>query len=520
MYIYPNTDLKILRNVNLNNDYDHTIYFSGKTAQTEYFLSKAKYTLTNQQYQRKERGWIQVNINQNDLWDCTYIMYRNTSYNTKWFYAFILSVDYVNDSVSRINFEIDVIQTWHFDYTLDKCYVEREHTISDNLFENTVQENIDIGLSYYKSLSSARQLFDNSRLLIMVATDKDNNAYSPRLEKNVFTGLRYRTFDLKDNTGLTLAIQFITDMIGAGLEDNIVNIMQYPRFIGQLESDVNGFAYEDYQFVGNFTSIDGYTPQNKKLFCYPYNYLLVTDNEGQDKEYKWEMWGASHQGKFTLEGCGYGRPVVRIVPRYYKTSNYTHAYSDALVYDNFPICPWVGDSYQVWLAQNKNQFMANAATQIFNSAVTGAYGAATANPLTTLRGVGNLLTSISGSLGQIQDAKYKSQKTHGEPTTSLLAIQNETAGFELKQMAIPFEYAMIIDEYFSRFGYACCRVKIPNRNARQNWTYTKTIGCEINGNVPSDDINKIKNVYDHGITFWNNGDNIGEYNGFYNPVYT
>ena len=42
MYIYPNTTLKILHNVPLNNDYDHTIFFDGKIAQTEYFLSKAK----------------------------------------------------------------------------------------------------------------------------------------------------------------------------------------------------------------------------------------------------------------------------------------------------------------------------------------------------------------------------------------------------------------------------------------------------------------------------------------------
>ena len=124
MYIYPNTTLHILRNVNLNSDYDHTIYFDGRVAQTEYFLARTKYTLSNQSYQRRERGWIQVNINQNSLWDCTYLMFQNTSYASKWFYAFILSVDYVNDNVSKINFEIDVLQTWYFDYTLDKCFVE------------------------------------------------------------------------------------------------------------------------------------------------------------------------------------------------------------------------------------------------------------------------------------------------------------------------------------------------------------------------------------------------------------
>ena len=108
----------------------------------------------------------------------------------------------------------------------------------------------------------------------------------------------------------------------------------------------------------------------------------------------------------------------------------------------------------------------------------------------------------------------------GQIPTGILNIQDGSSGFDFKQMTIPYEYARIVDEYFSRFGYACGRVKVPNINARQNWTYTKTIGCEINGNVPSDDLAKIKEIYDHGITFWNNGNNIGNYGDFTNPVYS
>ena len=151
MYIYPNSDLYILHNISLNNDYDHTIYFSSVQDQTNFFLDPnnhfIKMHLTNQSYIRKERGWMQVNFNQNDLYDCTYLMFKNTHYLGKWFYAFILSVEYVNDNTSKINFEIDVMQTWFFDYTLDECFVEREHSISDSLFETTVEEDLYLSLS-------------------------------------------------------------------------------------------------------------------------------------------------------------------------------------------------------------------------------------------------------------------------------------------------------------------------------------------------------------------------------------
>ena len=524
MYIYPNTNLRILTNVNLNNDYDHTIYFDGKVAQTEYFLAKTKFNLTNQSYQRKERGWIQVDINQNSLWDCTYLMYQNTAYHNKWFYAFILSVEYVNDTVSKINFEIDVMQTWYFDYILDKCFVEREHSTSDILFNNTVPEKLDIGLDYYECESATRELFTPDRLLIITASDKDNVAYSPRMEAKVFTGLKYKTYDLSlpDEPGLAsaqAAIDYLTDMINAGLEDNIVMILQYPHFIGRLEMDNVGCAQYNYNFTPNFTTVNGYTPKNNKLFCYPYNYMVVTDKEGNEKEFKWEMWGNNRQGYFNIEGCGYGKPIVRISPLYYRTSSFVANYDESMTYDNFPVCAWVGDSFQVWLAQNKYRLVGNTIAGGVSGTMSAGLGIATGNPYLITGGISTLIHGVSNVLGSIGDAKHMPQKAHGNPATALLNIQNNTCGFDFKQMAIPYEYARIIDEYFSRFGYMCGRIKIPNQKARQKWTYTKTIGCEMNGNVPSDDLVKIKEVYDKGVTFWDiRYANIGEYGDFTNPT--
>ena len=321
MYIYPNTTLKILNNVNLNKDYDHTIFFSGKVAQTEFFLSKAKYTLSNLSYQRKERGWIQVDLNQNNLWDCTYIMYQNTAYNNKWFYAFILSVEYVNDNVSKINFEIDAMQTWFFDYTLDKCFVEREHTETDNLFGNTVPESLDIGLDYYSCERAQRELFDSTRVMVISTTNENGVPSLPVTHGGVFGGIMYTTYDLTDTGGDLVDLRrFLRDIVKNGYQDNVVILYQYPDFIDDIT--YHGYNHYDYSFTPNFTSLAQYTPKNKKLFCYPYNYMMVTDKEGNSKEYKWEMWGNGHAGEFIIEGTAIGKPVVRLSPLFYRTSSY------------------------------------------------------------------------------------------------------------------------------------------------------------------------------------------------------
>lgn len=145
MYIEPSTNIRILKSVPLDNTYKHTLYFANVSTQTNFFLDKTKHNLTQQTYQRKEAGVARVGINAESLYDCNYMMFQNTHFGTKWFYAFITGVEYINNVVSEITFEIDVMQTWYFDYKLQHCYVEREHTLTDNIGDNLVTEPVDLG---------------------------------------------------------------------------------------------------------------------------------------------------------------------------------------------------------------------------------------------------------------------------------------------------------------------------------------------------------------------------------------
>ena len=81
------------------------------------------------------------------------------------------------------------------------------------------------------------------------------------------------------------------------------------------------------------------------------------------------------------------------------------------------------------------------------------------------------------------------------------------------------EYIKIVDEYFSMFGYKICRLKIPNIKAaakselRPQWNYIKTTTCIIdNLNAPADVDEQLQSIYNSGITFWMNPNNVGKYN--------
>lgn len=593
-YVYPNGNLIILKDVYLTNDYENTIYFVSKAKQEEFFNNplRVKYTLTNQQYQRKERGWLKVNLNQNQLLDCSYMMFKNNNYtlspteqlgtSSRWYYCFITDVEYINENNSLIKFEIDVMQTYFFDYVLEASFVEREHTTTDNLFEHIVSEDIDIGEDLNVQLYRRFDL-NPCCVAVIYTTDVSENAggnividgpASPRKIGDYYSGLGLTCFDLSSDNqyyGLDGFGDFLDKYVRGGYEDAIVNIYQYPQFMGltfgvSVQPPYSTVSWDLTDVFDVFVNVDGYVPKNKKLFNYPYNFIKMTNNKGSDTVLKFEQWDTTSDiGKFEIAGVPFGEPTAMCYPLYYREM--PKDYENGLVYKGFNQCGWTGDAYQVWLAQNRENidlaFKLGAGALLVGGALFtgGALAAGGALPMLTLPaaapvliGAGNLLGPAAGNVmnmtpvgGGSMDigsrmiqggtasiaatalnairTKNKLEATprpaHGHITNDVLNMQMGLCGFTCYHMTIRKEYAKIVDEYFSRYGYACHEVKVPNRNARQNWTYTKTIGCEIACSLPSSISSQIKSIYDKGITFWNNGMEIGNYMHyeFENPVY-
>ena len=83
--------------------------------------------------------------------------------------------------------------------------------------------------------------------------------------------------------------------------------------------------------------------------------------------------------------------------------------------------------------------------------------------------------------------------------------------FTFIPMSIKPQIAACIDEFFSQFGYKCNRVKVPNITGRRNWNYVKTVGCYIDADIPQEDLQEIKSMFDKGITFWHNPATFADY---------
>lgn len=499
MYIEPNTVIRLLKNCPLDTTYEHTIYFESESAQISYFQSLTKYTLTNQSYQRVQRGKMRVAYKAEDLYDCNYLMFQNSSFGNKWFYAFIKSVEYVNNATSEIEFEIDVMQTWFFNYDLEMCFVEREHSATDNIGENLVPENLETG-EYVSDDFDASGVLGHKSIVVASTFDGEYNNISGAYYCGLFSGLYYNVFP-NTTDGAIACANFIS---GAGRKtDGIVSVFLMPTSMvgGILDSA------KTYEIVKtkNLTSIGNYTNiKNKKLLTYPYNFLYVTNLQGNHAVYPYEYF-SGNECTFTISGDMSCNPQVIIAPKNYK--GVAVNYDEKMVLSGFPQLSFNTDSFKAWLAQNGASLGVNAfSTAIQTAGIATTVGASVAAATPIGAGI-----AIAGVVAPVIQHSFMPRQAHGGAGAQTLAAMG-LLDFAFMHKHITPEFARIIDDYFTKHGYATHRVKIPNRNVRPYWTYTKTIGCEITGSIPCDDARKICDIYDRGITFWKSGANIGNYN--------
>ena len=92
MAITPSSDLKLLK-CPIEIDNKNQLTFASKTAQYNYFNGLTKLEAENYTYLR-QNNVIRYNAHIDTLLEYNYVMYRNTNYSNKWFYAYITHMEY------------------------------------------------------------------------------------------------------------------------------------------------------------------------------------------------------------------------------------------------------------------------------------------------------------------------------------------------------------------------------------------------------------------------------------------
>lgn len=485
--ITPICNIAILRGIPLDNSYTDTLSFASAASQATWFASKAKFNWQNLTPIRMQNR-IRIPVKADDVYDCNYLMFQNTNFGQKWFYAFITEIRYVNPSVCEVGFELDVMQTWYFDYTLKACHVLREHVNSDDVGEHVLPEPVSLG-DYVLEQGQKDGGLTDLRAVIQYAKDGD---IGDGMTGGLFSGLTYMSTPLTASGGGAM-LDLLQSLMGSNRQDSVVATFVMPDAFYTTESDP---IKKNITVPRKNSSLGDYTPRNNKLLTYPYNMLMADNLSGTQHMYRYE-WFSNLTSCIFEESCGMGvNPQVLLAPRSY--NGQTINYSEAISLTGWPQFAYVIDTYRAWASKNENTFAYN----LLNTGLSMAGQAASGNIVgAAMEGLG--LYASQKDLANAADTANAAQANN-----TLAAIGEKT--FYFFQRHIQEGFARAIDDFFDRYGYAVDCVKVPNRTGRPSWNYIQTANCSATGSVPFGDMAKIKSIYNAGITFWHSKD-VGDY---------
>lgn len=372
MYISPNTEILILQGVPLSKTYEHTVRYNDANAQYNGFYAYKKYTLNNYSYQRTGLGTIRVNLPFASLYNCNYMMFKNNSYENKWFYAFITGCGYVSNEVTEVYYEIDVMQTFCYDYTFRQCFIERAHEETDIIYDNTQPEGLELGPDYRINSNHSANLVsssqNNKKFLIIATTNQSGVKPSGSVVGNTVYVLSRILC-----TGVNDVIKTVQAFIDNGIAQNIIGVYTLP--------DISDPSVT----FTRYNKIDGYTPKNMKLYSYPFSFIEMNNRTGDSLELKYECFykrtSLEHISSLT-EALKFQcftnysiLPDAKLIPCNYLKGNTDGQYVADLTYGYmigyslFPQGAISDDSFKVWLAQNQNSYIAslNAIGQTYDT---------------------------------------------------------------------------------------------------------------------------------------------------------
>lgn len=519
MIITPQSDFKLLK-CPLELSQDNQLNFANKNTQRDWFNTLASRTFDNFTYIRKDNV-VRVPALVDDLWNYNYCMYRNEGFGDKWFYAFVTRIEYVNPNCTNVYIKTDPWQTWQFDLTWEQCFVEREHTVHDYTGLHTVPENLETGpmVQCANSVSIARP---RATRIVFQVSEVIDSLNGPDNRKNggvyagIFSGLTM--FWVANEVDARRVIQ----LYQSGKEEALVAIFYAIEGITpgtETSTTTNGATVHWITDTGTSMSVDQktvnhpsylggqtgphYVPKNNKLFCWPYNYVRVTNNTGQDADFRYEdfVGNPSFRVKGSLcQGCS-----LYLQPLNYLGSESGSGVRDwGLVGGKLPILGWATDYYTNWETQNAVNLPLQAVSggvSAIGSFLSGNIGGA----------ISSLGETIANNVSQVYEAKLHPDQARGNANCGDINYSDGFTCFEAVPMSIKYEYAEIIDKYFTMFGYKVNNVKTPQYTSRPNHNYLKTNGCSFKADCPQDDAAEIKAMFDRGVCIWHNPKTFGDY---------
>lgn len=534
----PTTELRLYSGVPWDNSYAHVRLYQSQSDLLKH-LDNWRVTPSGGQGSLSQLSPIRVGdldvkvpYNEMVMLDVNYLAFCNHGYSNEWVFCFVTSIEWRSAHTTTVHFELDIFQNNFYKCSFSQCFVERSHVpkSQDTIGANLIPESFETGENYVADWTI--KAYPPSNICMYVSKETQNDNVEGALVNNV-----YRAAKLIHNKNPRNINTKIDEMTGAGLSDAILNLFMSPDLC--IDAEENPGKNEENVII-DFSSVEwfeGYKPKNNKLYTYPYIYLTVDNNEGQATTYRFEYSdNDSHDLQFSIIGCLCTSPAILLLPWKYNGAELN--YMEILTMANFPQCAFQSDTYRAWFAQNQNSIIAaqNAVYDSYQVSEQGIYtsmlgnlGSAVTqvmagNRLAAGPGVAALVSGqqqlnaldvsavnqLRSQMAQRKDKRILPPTIHSKVMNTNINAAYNMNKFDFYCMSIRSQYARMIDDYWSAYGYPIYRIQMPNVRSRQSWNYIKTSNCTLHGNVDLAQLAALRSIFNSGVTLWHT-DDVGNY---------
>ncbi len=572
------TSVTFYREVPFDNSYNHTLG-AASVADKKTFFDTYSHTdfsdlMTIKVDSTTSKGTIKLNVREDYAHTYNYAYISDSK--TGNYFAFILGCRYINDgkvesgvqySLYEFDIEVDVMTSFLTnDNQLFACPIDRHHASETNGFNRLrIAESVALGEYTYNEIENAPALvgtdyndIDTHNYMILIAyLGNIEGTSTTRTEvhyiQGVPQGMHFEAvnYSLDSNYARTWLEDYLNDVDDVSQVLGIY-VVPYAAFTAQAQAlrvfevtddminrslkywcvsrfSPSGIPGDTSYKLGDYSKLDGFTPHNKKLTYYPYNYGRLMNDMGNYTDIHFENWDNLTLNSVNYKAIGVettaAPPVTfRAGPinyNGYRGFEYTEEgrnYYNRVDPDykvelsNFPLGSWTCDAYQMYVAQNgkvfQNKMEYTAGKALFGAALGASSGNWAGAGDSLMSGVGSLIEQYQNWNNSLQQAKDAPDSFSGSSNISNLDFAYYRKQFRFAHISIRESFAKQIDKYFSRYGYSQAGyVGKPVTNSRPKFTYIKTLDECYNPSTTTrcsmSQQRKVNEIFMNGCTFWN-----------------
>lgn len=492
---------------------------------------------------RRDSDLILKGVNE-DLTQCNYLMYQNADISNKWYFAFIDKGEHNSLNSVIISHTIDVWQTYQFDITYYKNLIlrshvaksddtvgrwlapepisvapefERKHNVFNDLswtpqyvLHSTSVYNPNTKKYEYKgsgtgaSLSAEYGIFvDNDTDVQAVVKNYGKLSAAEALKSNDDDEYSNWISDLLTGQTIDKAVKLISTTSISQLQDHRNELIGLYAIPSWVHNGTNKYATNNIKKKEVTTTLPtetlacGYAPRNKKMLSSLCKAYLFYNENGFKLPLKPEL--------FTSD-----TPVFTVKSTELSTNGFLlqiGSYADYTAKTN-------KISYN---CENRLGYDANTGLdKVFNT-LTSAVGVVNAvGSVASQAFAGNVGGAVQGAVGAVQQSinmidALGQRGVNTGTSGDIMSITEKRAMPVFADVSPTEAQCRYIDDYLDVYGYAINEIgKISSyMKNRSNWNYIQVANCNIKVSAPNDDVNKLKQMFESGVTVWHS--HFGDY---------